>query len=502
MIVRNVIMFILCSTIFLGFNIGKTYFRDTTLIRNMKIDTLLKSMLLSIIFSHLCLIYAMAQKKNIVLLFADDAGYHDFGFQGSTTFMTPNLDKLAAEGMVFKQAYATAAVCGPSRAGLLTGVYQQRYGFEENNVPGYMSKSSKFMGDDMGLPLHLKTVADYLNPLGYKSVVIGKWHMGNADKYHPLKRGFDEFYGFRGGARSFYPLTNEEALSRPEDRLEQGFGNYKEPRKYLTDDLADAACNFIMRNQRAPFFMYVSFNAVHTPLHATEEDLKKIKGLTGKRKKLAAMTLALDRACGMIIDKLKNLGLEDNTLVVFSNDNGGPAGSNTCNYPLSGCKSNNLEGGIRVPCIMKLPSVIEKGSTYDKPISMLDMLPTFLGLAEGDVSGEESLDGVNLIPFITGKDDDAPHQTLFWKKENRGIVRKGDWKLIRYPDRPAELYNIKLDQEEENNIAQKYPGQVREMFKLLWEWEGQLERPLWMLRREYEVNAIKRMDDNRTPVLD
>ncbi|GAF04380.1 sulfatase [Saccharicrinis fermentans] len=443
-----------------------------------------------------------AQKKNIVFLFADDAGYHDFGFQGSQTIKTPNLDQLASEGVLFKQAYTTAAVCGPSRAGLLTGMYQQRFGIEENNVPGYMSASSKLLADEMGLPLHLKTIADYLNPLGYQSIVLGKWHLGNADKYHPLKRGFDEFYGFRGGSRSFLPLTQKQAINRLEDRLERGFENYQEPDKYLTYDLADEACDFIERNQKRPFFMYMSFNAVHTPLQATKEDLAQVEGLTGKRKILAAMTIALDRACGQILDKLKELGLEKNTLVVFANDNGGPDGSLTCNYPLSGCKSNHLEGGIRVPFLMKLPEVIKPGSRFDDPVSLLDLLPTFVNVAGGDASQIKGLDGVDLLPYVTGKNKSEPHELLFWKKENRGVVRKGDWKLLRYPDRPAELYNIAKDESESNNLAYKYPEKVREMFKLLWEWEGELERPLWQLKRVYEVNAMRRMDEKRTPVLD
>ena len=444
----------------------------------------------------------LAQKTNIILLFADDAGYHDFGFQGSKTFKTPNLDRLASEGMVFKQAYTTAAVCGPSRAGLLTGMYQQKFGFEENNVPGYMSSSSKLMWDEMGLPLHLKTIADYLNPLGYKSIILGKWHLGHADKYHPLNRGFDEFYGFRDGARTFFTLNQKEAYARPSKRIEKGFGNYQEPQKYLTDALADEACDFIERNKENPFFMFVSFNAVHTPLQATQEDLDKVKGLTGKRKKLAAMTLALDRACGVILNKLKEHGLDKNTLVVFSNDNGGPAEAGTCNYPLSGAKSNNLEGGIRVPFIMKLPSVIKAGSEYDRPISLLDLLPTFVNAAGGNAAEIEALDGIDLIPYLTGENEADPHEMLFWKKENRGIIRKGDWKMLRFPDRPAELYNIREDITESNNLAYKHPDKVREMFKLLFEWEGELERPLWQLKRIYEVKAMKRMDDYRSPVLD
>ncbi|GAB1857835.1 hypothetical protein MHTCC0001_26720 [Flavobacteriaceae bacterium MHTCC 0001] len=362
----------------------------------------------------------LCQKKNIIFLFADDAGYHDFGFQGSKTFKTPYLDKLASEGIICTQAYTTAAVCGPSRAGLLTGKYQQRFGFEENNVTGYMSNSSKYMAEEMGLPLSEKTIADYLKPLGYKSVIFGKWHMGNADKYHPLKRGFNEFYGMRGGARQFYPLSQKQASDKPESRWEKGFGNFQEPKGYLTYEIANEACSFLERNKNSPFFMYVSFNAVHSPLQATPEDLAKIKAFKGKRKTLAAMTLALDKACGQILNKLKALGLEDNTLVVFSNDNGGPVGTETSNYPLSGAKSNHLEGGIRVPCIVKLPGVIQGNSKYIKPISMLDMLPTFVNAAGGNAKEIKGLDGVDLIPYLSKNKKEAPHDILFWKKENRG----------------------------------------------------------------------------------
>ncbi len=457
--------------------------------------------ILTAITSFSCSIRAQ-NKTNIILLFADDAGYHDFGFQGSKTFSTPHLDKLASEGIVFNQAYTTAAVCGPSRAGLLSGKYQQRFGMEENNVPGYMSESSKLMGDEMGLPLHIKTIADYLKPLGYRSVVLGKWHMGNADRYHPLNRGFDEFYGFRGGARSFYALTQKEASDKPEDRWQKGIGKYEEPKQYLTDEIAEEACDFIDRNKDQAFFMYVSFNAVHSPLQAEKADLDKVEGLTGKRKTLAAMTIAMDRACGTILNKLKEHGLDENTLVVFSNDNGGPEGTLTSNYPLSGCKSNHLEGGIRVPCVMKLPGVIEGGKMYRKAVSILDMLPTFVNVAGGNATKIKGLDGVDLLPYITKEDASSPHEILFWKKENRGVVLQGDWKMMRYPDRPAVLYNLEKDITESNNLAYKYPEKVQAMYKLLWSWEGELERPLWQLKRVYEVNALRRMDDKRTPLLD
>lgn len=436
-------------------------------------------------------------QPNIVLLFSDDAGYADFGFQGSDEFRTPHLDELAWQGMQFEQAYVTAAVCGPSRAGLLTGKYQQRFGYEENNVPGYMSMSG-LTGDDMGLPLDQKTMADYLRSLGYRTALFGKWHQGNADRYHPLNRGFDEFYGFRGGARSYYPFSTDNPNNRKEDYLERGFGEFAEAESYLTEALANEAVSFIERNQDNPFFLFLSFNAVHTPMHATQEDLEEFSELSGKRKKLAAMTLAMDRACGLVLDKLDELGLAENTIVIFTNDNGGPSDANeSLNDPLSGCKANHLEGGIRVPFLLRWPGKIKENSRYKYPVSTLDLLPSFYAAGGGDVSALEDIDGVNLFPYLTGKKKDRPHEFLYWKKENRGVVRAGDWKLIRFPDRPAELYDLSEDISELNNLAAKHPDKVREMYKQLFQWELTLERPLFQLKRYYEGAAMDRMDKYR-----
>ena len=207
--------------------------------------------------------------------------------------------------------------------------------------------------------------------------------------------------------------------------------------------------------------MYVSFNAVHSPLQATKEDLAEVDSwgfkLKGNRRTLAAMTLALDRACGTILSKLKELGLDENTLVVFANDNGGPDVTNTCNYPLSGAKAFNLEGGIRVPCVMKLPKVIKAGSEYVPPVSMMDMLPTFVNLGGGEAGSLEGIDGVDLIPYVTGRNKAKPHELLFWKEDTKSIVRDGDFKLHRFPDRPVELYNIAEDITESQNLANQYP---------------------------------------------
>ncbi|MBJ7881539.1 sulfatase [Gelidibacter salicanalis] len=458
--------------------------------------------ILFILTTFLFLHNSYAQKQpNIVFLFADDAGYADFGFQGSTVMKTPNLDKLAKKGVKFTQAYVTDATCGPSRAGLITGKYQQRFGYGEINVPGYMSDNSKFLGDDMGLPLDQVTMADYLKKLGYVNAMYGKWHLGDADRFHPLKRGFDEFYGFRGGARNYFAYENFKNVHH-DNKMERDFGNFEEPDGYATDVFADKAISFIERNQDKPFFIYLAFNAVHTPMQATQEDLDRFPDLTGKRKELAAMTWALDRASGKILDKLKELGLDENTIVVFSNDNGGPTDKNaSINLPLSGTKSNHLEGGLRVPFLISWPKHLKGNTAYNYPVSTLDLLPTFYAAGGGDVSDLKDIDGVNLIPFLKVEIKGRPHETLYWKKEARGAIREGDYKLIRFPDRPAELYDLSKDIAEQNDLASKYPEQVRNMYKKLFEWELTLERPMWMLKQEFEKYDIDRMDRYRSPEL-
>lgn len=440
---------------------------------------------------------AFAQKQpNIILLYSDDAGYADFGFQGSKIMKTPNLDKLCEQGVRFTQGYMSGSSCGPSRAGLFTGKYQQRFGFEENNVPGFMAPNTALDAEEMGVPLTEKMMGEYLQELGYKTAYYGKWHLGGADRFHPTKRGYDEFYGFRGGARSYWAYPEDYDYKM--NWLERGFGNYKEPTKYLTDDLADAACDFIERNKNRPFLAVLAFNAVHTPMHATDDDMLVYPQLSGLRQQVAAMTTGLDRACGTIIKKLEELGIDDNTLIVFTNDNGGPTDKNgSINHPLSGTKSNQYEGGIRVPFIMKWAGKIKPGTEYNYPIISLDLIPTFVAAAGGDAEKLNDLDGVDILPHINGEKTGRPHEVLYWRKEVRAVIRKGDWKLMRHIDRPAELYNIPNDISERNNLANKYPGKVKEMFKELYEWELTLARPSWLLDRKFEKVDVDRMNKYR-----
>ncbi len=442
---------------------------------------------------------ASSEKPNVVLLFADDAGYGDFGFHDSKHFKTPNLDRLAESGVRLTNFYVTGATCGPSRAGMLAGRYQQRFGFEEINVPGIMSENGKLNGDEMGLPTDFDTMGDYMQDLGYRTAVFGKWHMGVADRYHPLKRGFDEFYGFRGGARDFWAYKNPKRTAH-ENWIERNFEEYAEHEGYLTDVLADETVAFIERNKDQPFFAYVSFTAVHTPMQADPKDKHLFPELEGDRRTVAQMTLSMDRACGKIMDRLEELGLAENTIVIFSNDNGGPMDKNgSSNYPFSGVKGTQLEGGIRVPGLVSWPAKLPKGQTYDQPMITLDFIPTFIAAAGGVVEESDALDGVDMVPYLLGENEGRPHQTLHWKMETRGAIRDGDWKLIRFPDRPAELFNIAEDPAEQNDLAAKHPDVVKDLFKKQFAWEMELERPLFLLRRAEEGWSSRRADQFRQP---
>lgn len=461
----------------------------------MNILRLMLAAALMMVASH-CM---AADKPNIILLFADDAGYGDFGFHGSRHFQTPNLDRLAKSGVRFSQFYVTGETCGPSRAGLLSGQYQQRFGYEEINVPGIMSPNSSLLGDEMGLPTDLKTMGDYMQGLGYHTGVFGKWHMGVADRYHPLKRGFNEFYGFRGGARSFFAYQDPKSIPH-ENWMERDFENYQEPEGYVTNVLADETCSFIDRNKDKPFFAYVSFTAVHTPMQADPDDREMFPELEGDRRTAAQMTFAMDRACGQIMEKLEAEGLAENTIVVFSNDNGGPMDKNgSSNFPLSGVKGTQLEGGIRVPGVISWPAKLKADGVYEMPASTLDLIPTFIAAGGGDPTAMEGLDGVNLLPHLAGESETRPHQTMHWKMETRAAIRDGDWKLMRFPDRPAELFNLVEDPAEQNDLASEKPDLVRELFKKQFAWELELDRPLFMLRRQEEGWSARRTDEFRQP---
>lgn len=433
------------------------------------------------------------EKPNIVMFFSDDAGYADFGFMGSEEFRSPNIDKLASEGIVCTNAYVSASVCGPSRAGFLTGRYQQRFGFNYNNVPAAIDKKAGLYDDKMGLPKDQVTIANYLKEYGYKSSIIGKWHQGYGEGFHPLDRGFDHFYGFLGGARNYFETKKTDG----ETQLWHNREKIPEPGGYLTDHLAEEACRFIEDHQEAPFFLYIAFNAVHTPNQAKEKDLALYKNLEANRKILAAMTWSMDEAIGKVCNQLDKLGLEDNTLIIFTNDNGGWTPNGNDNSPLSGCKGTYLEGGIRVPFIVKWENHLEKG-TYHYPITTRDIVPTAIGLAGGDASEFKDLDGVNIFPFLAGSNSERPHQTLYWNGDGPfSAIRDVDWKLIKMPDRLPELYNLAEDPSERNNLSGEYPEITNSLLKKLYAWENVNDPPRWQLLKKYEKICVDLFDAYR-----
>lgn len=419
---------------------------------------------------------AHAAPPNVVVLFSDDAGYADFGFQKNAdpalAALTPRLSSLAKAGAVFSQAYVTGAVCSPSRAGAMTGRYQQRFGHEKNIPQNYLKG---------GLPLTEKLAGNHLKPLGYTTGLVGKWHLGYPDAYQPRERGFDHFHGLLQGARSYFPLRK----SSPHQGI---FDDGKETPEegYTTDRIGDAACSFIEKHKDKPFFLFVSFTAPHGPLQPKPEVVAALKGFPNKQRlNYAGLVKSLDDNCGRILDRLDALGLADNTLVVFSNDNGGQTSTGAINTPLRGAKGQVYEGGIRVPMAMRLPGKIKPGSIIDTPVITLDWLPTFIELASGKVDADAKLDGHSLLPLLSGNPDAFPKRTLHWRTNGpKGPValRDGDWKLIlRNKGKPQapELYHLGNDISETKNLAAAEPEKLKELRAKQTAWESTLTDPLW-----------------------
>ncbi|MGJ7030196.1 sulfatase-like hydrolase/transferase [Niabella hirudinis] len=413
------------------------------------------------------------RKPNIIVIVSDDGGYADFDCYGGKQIPTPHINSLAKEGVRFTNAYVSASVCAPSRAGILTGRYQQRFGFEHNMsgkpAPGYTEA-------DMGLDPNQKTIADELQTNGYRTIAIGKWHQGNADAYFPLNRGFDEFYGFREGSRNFFsyktPRKDVYALYDnntivPEEKI-----------TYLTDMFTHRAVHFIDQNKARPFFMYLAYNAIHTPLQAKQKDLDRFPSIGEKdRKTYAAMMASMDDGIGAVLQTLKDKGLENNTLIFFINDNGGATNNASDNGILRGMKGSKWEGGIRVATIMKWPGHIRSNTLYNKPVIALDILPTALAAAHAKRTASYALDGVNLLPYLNSTG--TPHKDLFWRRGVAAAVRSGKWKLIRVQSDPVLLFNLEADIAETVNLADRYPKIVTTLLRKLEHWEKGLQPPHW-----------------------
>lgn len=433
---------------------------------------------------------AAPERPNIVVILADDMGYGDVGVHGATDIATPNIDALANSGVRFTDAYVSSPYCSPSRAGLLTGRYPQRFGYEFNVLPIPPHA-------DAGLPADQPTIAERLRAVGYRTAVIGKWHLGSAERFHPLARGFDEFYGFLSGQHSY------SDAGPPGDPIYDGRTPVATT-SYLTDAFADRAVAFIKREKDRPFFLYLSFNAPHQPLQATPGYLQRVSGIEDPlRRTYAAMTIALDDAVGKTLAALHAEGLDQKTLVFFLNDNGGPTVWSTgvngsSNRPLRGSKRQTWEGGIRVPFFVRWTGRLPAGTVDHRPIVQLDVLPTALAAAGVALASDASLDGVNLLPFLTGTRADLPHETLYWRLGGMMAIRKGDWKLVKADEGAAgstdpatlkdlsgaALYDLAHDVGETTDLAASHPDEVRTLTEAWQRWNATLAAPAWPAGRE------------------
>ena len=414
------------------------------------------------------------QRPNILFIVGDDMGYADVGFHGCKDIPTPNLDALAASGVRFTSGYVSGPYCSPTRAGLLTGRYQNRFGHEFN------------AGANSGLPTNQVTIANRLKAAGYRTGLVGKWHLGSLEGMRPQQRGFDDFFGFLGGAHSYYSPT--------------GFFRGLEPVKemdYATDAFGREAVSFIETNKAGPWFLYLAFNAVHTPMHATPERLAKLKNIPDeKRRTYAAMMMAMDEAIGKVMKKLSETGQERRTLVAFFSDNGGPtmrgvSVNGSSNGPLRGSKRTTMEGGIRVPFLISWPNRL-KPAVYDRPVIQLDLTATALAAAKVQVEKSEGLEGVDLLPYLSGAKTGAPHAALYWRFGQQMAIREGDWKLVRYDQNvdtgtgatnqgvtSAKLYNLASDIGETKDLASARPEKVRELQSRWDTWNKSNVKPLW-----------------------
>lgn len=405
---------------------------------------------------------------------ADDLGYADVGFQGAKDIPTPHLDALARSGVQCTAGSVSHPFCSPTRAGLLTGRYQQRFGHENN--PLYDPADER-----LGLPLTETILPQALASAGYLTGIVGKWHLGAAPQFHPLKRGFQEQFGFIGGGHDYFEAQMELPAREYLVPVEANGRPVEMKGKYLTDELTRAACEFVDRRP-GPFFLYLAYNAPHTPQHVTDRYLERVKHIASeKRRKHAAMVCSVDDGVGAVMAKLEERGLERETLVVFINDNGGPTGvTEADNTPLRGVKGQVYEGGIRVPFVLRWSGRLKLGR-FDAPVSALDLFPTACaaaGVMPKPAGGK--LDGVNLLPFLEGKQKGSPHERLFWRTGGGVLyaVREGNWKLV-VREGKAELYDLAADAGEQRDLAAGQPEVVARLDAARREWDRELIAPRW-----------------------
>ncbi len=426
-----------------------------------------------------------AATPNVLVIVADDPGYGDLGVQGGTDVPTPNIDALAASGIRCTSGYVASPYCSPSRAGFLTGISPTRFGHEFNPHVGDEEK--------LGLPLDQHTIADALRGGGYATALIGKWHQGFSASHHPLERGFDEFFGFLVGGHNYLLDKNadpEFGSAHSHDMIYRG-RELQHLDGYTTDLFTDEAVSFIDRHADKPWFLYLAYNAVHTPLEVKERLRSRVPASVTDPDRFGYLTLllGLDDALGRLMGHLRDSGQVRNTLVFFFGDNGGSgrkpffAYNTGRNTPLNGNKGQTLEGGIRVPFFVSWPGKLPAGGTFDQPVSSLDILPTACAVA--GVKPSASVEGVNLLPHLTGENSAPPHEALYWRFGPQKAVRQGNWKLVDWRDFDAkkqsgwQLFDLSGDIGEQKDLSAARPEKVAELSRAWDAWNAKNVAPLW-----------------------
>lgn len=478
---------------------------------------------------------ARARQPNVIVILADDLGYGDTGVYGSTVIRTPHIDALAASGVRFTSGYVTHPVCSPSRAALMTGRYQQRYGYEFNPVG---------RDETGGVSLREVMMAQIMKSAGYRTGMVGKWHLGQGKGFYPTDRGFDEFFGMAAGGTTFItePQPGDEFFSTPDSeqsttlarpdpavaalrgpdaqrqrllRARERFPITRNGAKvrvdgYVTDVLTDEATRFIDENAKKPFFLYMAYNAPHTPLQATKKYVDRYRDVSDPGKRVyAAMVSALDDGVGRIVAKLKQHDIGRDTLVVFLSDNGcaGYLNGACSNAPFSGYKGLHLEGGVRVPFIMAMPGRIGAGQVDDRAVSALNILPTAAALAGTALPAGRAYDGIDMMPFLTTRKAETPNPTLYWRSGEAFAIRHGNWKMwdatLAPPGsktgyglelessgagaaplkRHAMLYDLARDSGERENLAPAQRQRVDDLRARMATWNRNLLAPQWPSRR-------------------
>jgi arylsulfatase A-like enzyme len=462
----------------------------------------MKRLLACLLLSALTAVPApAAEQPNIIILFADDLGYGELSCQGNPEIPTPHIDSIASNGVRFTNGYVAGPNCSPSRAGLLTGRIPTRFGYEFNPT-GALNEQPGF-----GLPVSEITIAETLQNSGYTTGLIGKWHQGGTAAYHPFRHGFDEFFGFLHEGHYFVPppyngvttmlrrktlpggrtgrwigdkgliYTDHMGRNEPDYDADNPITRGGQPvveTEYLTDALTREAVEFIDRHDDKPFFLYLAYNAVHSPLQGADAYMKKFSHIEDIHRRIfAAMLANMDDSVGAVMKQLRKSGLEENTLVFFLSDNGGPTRELTSsNLPLRGQKGQMYEGAIRVPFMVQWKGKLPSGKVYNKPVSSMDIFATASAIAGAKTP--KQVEGVDLIPFLTGKDNGRPHQTLYWRQGGKTALRHGDWKLVRMGKRfesgnaKWELYDLSKDISEKKNLATSHPERLTELVEL-WE---------------------------------